>query len=468
MTLPKTVSQNPVASFAVGTLSVQLLVILTCLLVRNSYGPADLSQATGLLPRQALLQLDELPTLTQEQAAISIPESAPQIEAQQSAPPELPPAEPINKTVTHIVKSGDTFTKIWTTYGGTVTGAIRASKAIESAKLQVPGIREKEKILLSISPEGDIVQLQRKLKDGRILFLEGNSKDGYKVRISRQSVIEEERIASGTITRSFAAAAEDNGVPYAVVNELVDLFSGRIEFSKNVHRGDSFSVIYSDRQTEDGEQLDPGPIRAASLKVDGKLLVAVRHVSKDGSERFFDELGQPLGNYFLRYPVQFTRISSVFSGSRFHPVLQRGRAHNGVDFAAPVGTPVRAVADGTVVSARYSREGGNMIKIEHGDRYSTAYLHLSKFVAGLRVGTRVKRGEQIGAVGMTGLATGPHLHFSFFDRGAYVNPLTISLPTMPTNAEKIPGEYLQATLRELGDQHHKVQLALLEAASPKV
>lgn len=465
MTLPKTVSQNPVASFAIGTLSVQLLVIFTCILVRHSYGPADFSTPAQLSPQSALSQLAEPPALTHENIAPAQPEIVPQ----RTEKVEEAPLAPASKIVTHIVKPGDTFTKIWTTYGGTVKGAIRASKAIESAKLQVPGIREKEKILLAISVDGDIVQLQRKLKDGRILFLEGNSKDGYKVRISQQNVIEEERIASGTITRSFAAAAEENSVPYAVVNELVDLFSGRIEFSKNVHRGDTFSVIYSERQNSDGEELDPGPIRAASIKVDGKLLVAVRHVAKDGSERYFDELGQPLGNYFLRYPVQFTRISSVFSGARFHPLLQRNRAHNGVDFAAPIGTPVRAVADGVVISAGYSAEGGNMVKIQHGDRYSTAYLHLSRFVSGLRAGMRVKRGEQIGAVGMTGLATGPHLHFSFFDRGSYVNPLTISLPTMPTNAEKIPGEYLQATLRELGEQHQKVQLAsAADAASPKV
>src|SRR5690606_9435869 len=139
------------------------------------------------------------------------------------------------------------------------------------------------------------------------------------------------------------------------------------------------------------------------------------------------------------------------------PVLGQKRPHNGVDFAAPVGTPVRSVADGVVVSAGFFGHAGNMVKIKHGDRYSTAYLHLSRIGKGIRPGSRVTRGQVIGAVGMTGLATGPHLHFSVFDRGAYVNPLSIDLPRMPSTTEQIPANYLQATLHRLAEQHQRVQ-----------
>jgi murein DD-endopeptidase MepM/ murein hydrolase activator NlpD len=248
-------------------------------------------------------------------------------------------------------------------------------------------------------------------------------------------------------------------MPFAVVNDLVDLFSGRVEFRKHLHVGDGFSVIYTSRLAADGSELEPGPIRAASLQIDGKLYVAVRHAALDGSVRYFDEKGDPLGNYFLRYPLQFTRISSAFSTARFHPLLRLNRPHNGVDFAAPIGTAVRSVADGVVVAAGYFGEAGNMVKIQHGDRYSTAYLHLSRISTGIRTGTRVSRGQLIGAVGQSGLATGPHLHFSLYDRGQYVNPLAIELPRMPTATDIIPAAYLEATLRELKQQLDLVKLA---------
>lgn len=463
MAFPKAVSQNPVASFAVGTFAIQLLVIATCLVLRSINLPHGIS---------ALPQPEPAPIVESK-----VSEPAPVIQEEKSAPIEMqsppvvaevkPPPSGTDKEITYTVKAGDTFTKIWVSQGGTTSGAIRAMKSIKSAGIEVPGIREKEKILLTLSESGDILKLQRKLKDGRILTLEGNSQEGYKASISKQNITEQERVASGTITRSFAAAAEDNSIPYSVVNDLVDLFSGRVEFNRAVHSGDSFTVIYSNRSNEQGEDLDPGPIRAASLKIDGKMLVAVRHVSKDGSVRYFDEKGEPLGNYFLRYPLQFTRISSVFATARFHPILGRSRPHNGVDFAAPIGTPVRAVADGVVISAGFSGEAGNLVKLQHGDRFSTAYLHLSRIGAGLHVGSRVTRGQTIGAVGMTGLATGPHLHFSLYDRGTYVNPLGIDLPRMPDHAEKIPHNYLQMVVAELSQQHEKVQLAYAAATSRK-
>jgi murein DD-endopeptidase MepM/ murein hydrolase activator NlpD len=401
---------------------------------------------------------EAVPSSALEMTEISPPQEETSPVEQAEPLPQNPPA-PAFETVTYVVKAGDTFTKIWTAHGGSVRGALAAMKAIKTAELDIPGIREREKLSLTLAPSGDILMLQRKLRDGRILILEGSSSDGYSARIEQQEVVEQERVASGTITHSFAAAANDNAVPYTVVNELVDLFSDRIEFSRSIRRGDTFTVIYSSRHSSEGEELEPGPVRAASLKIDGKLMVAVRHVAEDGTARYFDESGQPLGNFFLRYPVQFTRISSSFSTARFHPVLKRTRPHNGVDFAAPIGTPVRAVADGVVVTAAFSGGAGNMIKLQHGDRYSTAYLHLSRIAKNVRPGARVTRGQVIGAVGMTGLATGPHLHFSFFDRGRYVNPLTIELPRLPEKFNPVPKGYLQAALQELHAEHSKIQLA---------
>lgn len=453
MAIPKVVSQNPVASFAVGTLGIQLAILLTCLILRSLTIPGSSA-------------------ITASNSVVALPQAEPLGEPVVVEPAPQAPAEPleaadVGRTVVHTVKAGENFTKIWAAYGGTASGAIRAEKSLKSLGTAIPGIRQGEKITLTLSDDDDIVRLQRRLRDGRALTIEGNSKDGYRASIGSQSAQENERIASGIISRSFAAAAEEQDIPYSVVNELVDLFGGRIEFARQVQRGDSFSVMYSERRTDDGEFL-ASTVQAASLKVSGKSYVAVRHVSRDGSVRYFDESGEPLGNFFLRYPVQFTRISSVFSTARFHPVLKRTRPHNGVDFAAPIGTPVRAVADGIIASSGYFGDAGKMVKIKHGDRYSTAYLHLSRIDKSIRSGVRVKRGQVIGAVGMTGLASGPHLHFSLFDRGKYVNPMAIDLPRMPIQEEAIPVEYLRATLLKLASHRSDVQLALAaDVDSPK-
>ncbi|MCB0334600.1 MAG: M23 family metallopeptidase, partial [Bdellovibrionales bacterium] len=175
--------------------------------------------------------------------------------------------------------------------------------------------------------------------------------------------------------------------------------------------------------------------------------------------RYYDEAGESIGNYFLRYPVRFSRISSVFSTSRFHPILQRRKVHNGVDFAAPTGTPVRSVADGIVLSASYNRASGNMVKIRHTNKYSTAYLHLSRIAKGLRKGQRVKRGEVIGAVGSTGYATGPHLHYSLYENGRYVDPMKTKLPKMPEHVSPIPQDLLQATLAQVKGSLQQAQIA---------
>ena len=153
------------------------------------------------------------------------------------------------------------------------------------------------------------------------------------------------------------------------------------------------------------------------------MYAVVRDVAADGTVRYFDERGEMPTKSFLRYPVQFTRISSVFTHARFHPVLKVSRPHNGVDFAAPVGTPVRTVGDGVVLFAGWNKSGGNMIKIAHDSRYTTEYMHLSKISTSVKKGSRVSRGSVIGALGNTGLSSGPHLHFGLFDKGNYVDPM---------------------------------------------
>jgi len=176
-----------------------------------------------------------------------------------------------------------------------------------------------------------------------------------------------------------------------------------------------------------------------------------------GPFNYYDESGKIPGNFFLRYPLQFSRISSVFTTARFHPLLNKTRPHNGVDFAAPTGTPVRTIGDGIVIKAGYSATTGNMVRIQHCDRYTTEYMHLSKIASNLQLGSKVSRGEVIGAVGMTGLATGPHLHFGLFDNGKYVDPLQKSLPIAPAIQTAPPA--ILAALHELRQNHETVAVA---------
>ncbi len=365
-----------------------------------------------------------------------------------------------DRQVSHKVRAKDTLAVIWSRYGAPFAGAARAAEAFKEAGVSTGSLKIGEAIELSISIDGDIVELKKTLDNGRTLILQGNSVSGYEASVIEAEVVENERTVVGTIFSSLSSSAAERNIPYQIVDEFVDLFSNRVEFRKSLQPGDTFTVTYNERRFKDSNALiSTESIKMASLQSGGNMLVAISHSGKDGKVHYYDEKGNALGNYFLRYPLSFTRISSAFSWARFHPILQRLRPHYGVDFSAPLGTPVRSVADGLVVEAGYNGECGNMIRIQHGDRYSTAYLHLSKIASGIKKGTRVSRGELIGAVGSTGISTGPHLHFSLYDRGKYVDPMNANLPSMTDGVEPIPPAYLMATLQTLRQQHETISVA---------
>jgi len=395
--------------------------------------------------------LETQPLETQPLASNNAPSELPL----DSNPPQVEESAPL----TYVVQPGDTLSKIWSKYGSPYTGSLSASAALKELGIAGTELRAGETIELEQDLSGEIIVLKKKLRVGKTIELRGSSTNGYAAKVVEIEGVEIERTASGAITSSFASAALSAAVPYDVIDDLVDIFSPRLEFRRNIQPGDRFTVIYSERRTPDGALLEPGVIRAASIESNGVLLSAIRHIGNDGKARFYDERGEQLGNYFLRYPLKFTRISSAFSSSRFHPVLGKHRPHNGVDFAAPTGTPVRAVADGIIDVAGSRGGAGTMISIRHNERYTTAYMHLSRISSGLRQGSRVKRGDVIGAVGMTGLATGPHLHFSLFDRGTYVNPLQASLPQVGETKDRIPQTVLASTLQTLRDCTSSVMMA---------
>lgn len=406
---------------------------------------------------------------SKNESALEKSKQAPMMVAEQSDSKLPSVLKNANKVISYKVERGDNLSTIWRKNGATLKSALLAGKAFEKSGISLSSIKFGDKLDLYFNQSGEIVGLTKKLAQGKLLVLSAGSENAYVSEIVVSQLIENDRVVVGTIKSSFANAIAENNVPYVVIDELVDLFGNRVEFRKDFQPGDQFTLIYTERRLASGEIVEPGAISAASISLSGKMLAVVRKSTKEDKSIYFDESGQHVGNYFLRYPVKFSRISSVFSDSRLHPVLGIRRPHNGVDFAAPVGTPVRAVADGVINYAGYKSASGNMIKIAHGPRYATAYLHLSKIY--VKNGSKVKRGDLIGAVGMTGLASGPHLHFSFYDRGKYMDPLKMALPALQMPSDQaIPANYLQAVLKTLKHYHEVQTYASNQASgiSPKV
>nr|WP_237071703.1 peptidoglycan DD-metalloendopeptidase family protein [Mizugakiibacter sediminis] len=253
--------------------------------------------------------------------------------------------------------------------------------------------------------------------------------DAGQVRALAQAraVERREHIAHGVIENSLFDAGSQAGMSDAMILQLAKVFGYDIDFAQDLRPGDSFTVIYNDVY-RDGEYLHEGNIVAAEFFNQGRRYTAYRFESPNGDVGYYSEDGRPLRKSFLRTPVDFTRISSRFTAARMHPILGRMRAHKGVDYAAPTGTPIYAAGDGVIKYRGWENGYGNFVVIQHNGTISTAYGHMSRFAPGERVGSRVHQGQIIGYVGMTGLATGPHLHYEFRVNGMQRDPLTVTLP----------------------------------------
>src|ERR1700722_4163933 len=233
-------------------------------------------------------------------------------------------------------------------------------------------------------------------------------------------------VAHGVVDRSLFETGEQAGLSDAMVLKLATAFGYDIDFAQDLRQGDSFTVIYDDVYCE-GERMDDGDIIAATFINRGKRFSAFRYTDSTGNTMYYSGDGRPLRKEFLRTPVEFTRISSFFTSARMHPILGTMRAHHGVDYAAPTGTPIHAAGEGKVAFRGWEGGYGNVVILQHGVHYSTVYGHMSK-IAALAVGQHVSQGQTIGFVGMTGLATGPHLHYEFRVDGVHHDPLTVTLP----------------------------------------
>lgn len=246
------------------------------------------------------------------------------------------------------------------------------------------------------------------------------------------------KMKSGIIRSSLFAATDDANIPDSMAIQISEIFASDIDFHRDLQKEDRFKIVYELRYSN-GEPIGTGRVLAAEFINKGKTYQAVYFEANDKERGYYTPDGKNLRRAFLRSPLKFSRISSGFTRSRFHPVLKKWRAHKGVDYAARKGTPVRATANGTVAVSTRQRGYGKLIILKHHGRYSTVYAHLSAFAKGLRKGKQVAQGDIIGYVGSTGLVTGPHLHYEFRVNGVQRNPLRVVMPAaIPLAAKNVP------------------------------
>ncbi|MGA9343345.1 MAG: peptidoglycan DD-metalloendopeptidase family protein [Rhodanobacteraceae bacterium] len=283
--------------------------------------------------------------------------------------------------------------------------------------------------------DGSLAAMRFDRGDAKRVMLTFDDAGVHADEVSR-SLMQQVQYAQGVVHGSLFDAANRSGMSDAMVLKMADVFKYDIDFARELRPGDSFTVIY-DKIYRDGVFQHDGNIIAAEFFNRGKRYTAYRFEQADGTLGYYSEDGRPLRKSLMRTPVAFTRISSVFSAARKHPILGYTRAHKGVDYAAPMGTPIHAAGDGVIVFRGREHGYGNFVLIRHGATYSTAYGHMSRF-ANIKVGQHVHQGDTIGYVGMTGLATGPHLHYEVRVHGVQENPLTVTMPKpQPLPASKI-------------------------------
>ena len=336
------------------------------------------------------------------------------------------PLSPQENWSTVTVRSGDNLAKIFHRQGLTpqevhrVVTASGDEKALK--KLQVGTT-----LSLRTSDEGALEELSYQLKPTKILRLYRDTTHKWHSEWVHPEI--ENRLAYGdaTIEDSLFLAGKRAGLDDKTIMALADIYGWDIDFILDIRPGDRFKVLYEEHYI-DGEKIGNGPVVAANFEVRGKDLPIYRYTDHEGRTDYYTADGKSVRKAFIRTPVKFTRISDKFDLNRRHPVLHKIRAHKGVDYAAPSGTEVKATGDGKIVFANEQGGYGNVIKVQHGTRYTTVYAHLKSFARHMKVGTTVKQGQVIGYVGMSGLATGPHLHYEFQVDGQHHNPLTVPLP----------------------------------------
>ncbi|MDZ4212354.1 MAG: peptidoglycan DD-metalloendopeptidase family protein, partial [Methylotenera sp.] len=305
--------------------------------------------------------------------------------------------------------------------------------------------------------EGNLISLKYQLDSDQFIAIK-QTVTGYEASKVAQNFEKRPILKSAEIKSSLFGATDAANIPDYIAIQIATMFESEIDFNTDLRRGDHLSVIY-EGSYDQGELLKTGDVLAAEFVNNGKTYQAIGYRDHSGKMQYYTPDGKSLQKSFLRSPLEFTRISSSFSSGRFHPILQRLKAHKGTDFAAPTGTGVKASGDAKVDFVGTKGGYGNVIVLKHDNGVSTVYGHLSRFATGLSKGNKVAQGDVIGFVGTTGMSTGPHLHYEFLVNGEHRDPMTVALPkTFPiTGQEKVAfdaiSNQLTAQIKLLGNSN---------------
>ncbi|MGH1538374.1 MAG: peptidoglycan DD-metalloendopeptidase family protein [Gammaproteobacteria bacterium] len=339
---------------------------------------------------------------------------------------EIIPSEPIEKEsdITVVVKSGDTLSSIFSNLDihQELTRILNLGKQAKPFKKIYPG----QKLHFTFGDDGiDKLELEKSITKSLVLYKDNES---FIVEEANRELDKISQVATGTINQSLFLAGQDAGMSDSLIMGLAAIFGWDVDFALDIRQGDSFTVMYEELFLE-GEKVGDGNIIAAEFINNKHTYRAYRYTDSNGKTEFYSPDGKSMRKPFMRTPVDLARISSHFNLRRKHPVLNKIRAHKGVDYAAATGTAIKATGDGKVVHRGRKGGYGNTIILRHGNTYTTLYAHMSKYARKTGVGSRVKQGQIIGYIGSTGLATGPHLHYEFRVNGVHRNPLKVKLPS---------------------------------------
>lgn len=347
---------------------------------------------------------------------------------------EPAPEQPLDVTeeLEHTVQSGESLSSIFSDLNLSREDLHKIVHANATGK-QFADVAPGNDVVATLNADGELERLTYAKTPFETLIATRHD-DEFDVELLSKKVDYQLASAKATIHASLFEDGTRAGLPEKLILKLADIFAWDIDFALNLREGDQFTVVY-EKLFVDGKEFDSGDILSVEFVNQGKVYTAVRFEDNQGNTGYYTPEGNSLRKAFLQTPMDFAKISSHFDLHRKHPILNTIRAHKGVDYSAATGTPIKSTGDGKIIFKGGKNGYGNVVEIEHGQKYSTLYAHLSGFKSGLKTGGSVKQGEVIGYVGSTGLATGPHLHYEFRINGEHVNPLTVKLPhSIPMDA----------------------------------
>ncbi len=370
-----------------------------------------------------------------------------------------------NHTITYRVKSGDSLALIFKKHGLSKQLLHKIIYSSEHGK-QLAHIKPKQTITFILNANKDLesITLQKnKIESLSIKQEVKGNQNQFISFISKKEIEKRQKFVTVDIKGSLFLSATKAGLSENFTMELAQLFGWDIDFALDIRNGDSFSVLFNEHYVE-GKKIANGQILVAEFINQGKSYQSIYFTDKSGKSDYYNREGYSKRKAFLRTPVAFSRISSRFSMGRRHPVLNKIRAHKGVDYASPRGTPIKSAGDGKISFKGRKGGYGRVVQIKHGSKYMTVYAHMSSFAKSIKRGSKVKQGQIIGYVGSSGLATGPHLHYEFRVNGVHRNPLKVTLPKAnPINKNYLPSflAHSENMISSLKLSKHK-QIALLK------